>query len=84
MHSIRQRSPGQAPGAPPPLAQLVEEFDELAVQRWHFLDEVDEVAALQAWLDRDVDELAYDAAGDLELLAQLRDRVDERPTVGVR
>jgi hypothetical protein len=40
-------------------------------------DELDEVAALQAWCDRDVDDLAYDAADDLQLLAQLRQRAHD-------
>jgi hypothetical protein len=79
MQSVRERSSGRAPGAAPPLPQLV---DEVAVQEWNNVDEVDEVAALQAWRDGDVDELAYDAAGDLELLAQLRDRLDEVDWIG--
>ena len=45
-------------------------------------DELDEVAALQAWCDRDVDDLAYDAADDLQLLAQLRDRAHDIEWIG--
>lgn len=84
MQSVRERSPGQAPSDAPPLPQRIDELDAVAVQEWLNVDEVDEVAALQAWRDRDLDELAYDAAGDLELLAQLRDRVDEADWIGVR
>jgi hypothetical protein len=84
MQSVRERSPGQAPGAAPPLPQRIYELDEVAAREWHEVDEVDEVAALQAWRNRDVDELAYDAAGDLELLAELHDRVDEADWIGVR
>jgi hypothetical protein len=45
-------------------------------------DELDEVAALQAWCDRDVDDLAYDAADDLQLLAQLRDHAHDVERIG--
>jgi hypothetical protein len=46
------------------------------------LDELDEVAALQAWCDHDIDDLAYDAADDLQLLAQLRHRAHHAEQIG--
>lgn len=46
-------------------------------------DEQDELAALCAWRDHDVDDLDADVAGDLELLSCLRDEADAAEWVSV-
>ena len=53
-------------------------FGNVAVHSWIAAEDVlDEVAALQAWLAHDVDDLACEEADDLQLLAQLSDVADD-------
>jgi hypothetical protein len=55
----------------PPLATV-------AVHSWVAADDVlNEVAALQAWLAHDVDDLGCEEADDLQLLAQPSDVADD-------
>jgi len=47
------------------------------------LDELDELDVLQAWRDRDVNDLDVDEGDDLELLARLREDDDATDWLGV-
>lgn len=53
------------------------------VPRQLLLDELDELDVLQAWRDRDVNDLDVDEADDLALLARLRDEDDATDWVGI-